>query len=438
LKGHDTRRECAWLHTMIAYEAVPDWKRSKRHYEHALKLQRELGYRGQVAYRLVNVAWTNIGLGEHDQARQNLEEGLTLFRAASDQFGALFALEFLGHLAMNELDFAEAATRYKEALSMARAQGDEVGIARVLGILGEQALGLGDFEAAVRYLDESVAVSIAMGMRTEMVTRLTKLGAAMWYSGKFDQAHTHLDESLSIAWEMEVPRALAIAATYRAWLDAANGRYEAARRHARSAISQCQGGTANQSLVKAKGLLGWVALAIDDREAAERLLEEAITAASGIHAPDLVQKNTAWLLGAMGGAAFRLGKRSEAKQHILEALRLATEFRAFIPLVHLMPVIPLVLAGAEDTLTETERKVRAVEIYALAQAHPFVAKARLFEDIAGASMRSTIASLPPDVAAAAQARGRALDWWETADALLAELRALGWGERELRRFRLDQ
>jgi hypothetical protein len=143
--------------------------------------------------------------------------------------------------------------------------------------------------------------------------------------------------------------------------------------------------------------------------------------------PDLAQKNTAWLLAALGGAAFGLGKYSGAKQHLLEALRLTTEFRAFIPLVHLMPVMPLVLAGEEDTRIATKLKVRAVEIHAMAQSHPFVAKARLFEDIVGAPMRAAIASLPLDVAATAQARGRELDWWETADALLVELRRLGWG-----------
>ena len=36
-------------------------------------------------------------------------------------------------------------------------------------------------------------------------------------------------------------------------------------------------------------------------------------------------------------------------------------------------------------------------------------------------VREATASLPPDVVAAAQERGRELDWWETAEALLEEL-----------------
>jgi hypothetical protein len=45
----------------------------------------------------------------------------------------------------------------------------------------------------------------------------------------------------------------------------------------------------------------------------------------------------------------------------------------------------------------------------------------LFEDIAWRHIRASTADLPSATIAAAQKRGRALDWWETAEALLKEL-----------------
>jgi hypothetical protein len=69
---------------------------------------------------------------------------------------------------------------------------------------------------------------------------------------------------------------------------------------------------------------------------------------------------------------------------------------------------------------------RAVELYALAESHPFVAKSQLFEGIAGRCVEAAAAALPPDVVAAARERGRALDWWGTAAELLDELPKLGW------------
>ena len=92
---------------------------------------------------------------------------------------------------------------------------------------------------------------------------------------------------------------------------------------------------------------------------------------------------------------------------------------AFIPLLHLMPIIPVVLA-------DTGEVERAVELYALAESHPFVANSKLFEDIAGRHIKAAGAALPPDVVEAAQARGRALDWWDTAAELLDELAERGW------------
>ena len=77
----------------------------------------------------------------------------------------------------------------------------------------------------------------------------------------------------------------------------------------------------------------------------------------------------------------------------------------------------MVLAEEEDP----GLKERAVELYALASHHPFVAKAQLFEDIAGKYIVVATETLPPDVIAAAQERGLELDWWETAEALLNEL-----------------
>jgi hypothetical protein len=93
--------------------------------------------------------------------------------------------------------------------------------------------------------------------------------------------------------------------------------------------------------------------------------------------------------------------------------------------MHLMPVIPVVLASEEcDTL-----KVRAVELYALAESLPFVANSRLFADIAGQHIAAATATLPADVTVAAQKRGKTRDWWDTAETLLKELAELGWAPK---------
>jgi hypothetical protein len=53
--------------------------------------------------------------------------------------------------------------------------------------------------------------------------------------------------------------------------------------------------------------------------------------------------------------------------------------------------------------------------------YPDVADLHWFEDVAGREIAAAAEALPPEVAAAAQERGRARDLWATAEELLEEL-----------------
>jgi hypothetical protein len=72
-------------------------------------------------------------------------------------------------------------------------------------------------------------------------------------------------------------------------------------------------------------------------------------------------------------------------------------------------------------LAEQGEKERAVELYALASRYPFVAKSHWLEDVAGRHIAAVAATLPPDVVAAAQERGKARDLDSTVAELLEEL-----------------
>ena len=69
-------------------------------------------------------------------------------------------------------------------------------------------------------------------------------------------------------------------------------------------------------------------------------------------------------------------------------------------------------------MIDSDRVESAVELYALASRYPFVANSRWFEDVAGKYITVAAVALPPDVVAAAQARGRARDLWATVEELL--------------------
>ncbi len=79
------------------------------------------------------------------------------------------------------------------------------------------------------------------------------------------------------------------------------------------------------------------------------------------------------------------------------------------------------LPGIALLLADLGKKERALELYALASRYPLVANSRWFEDVAGRRIAAVAATLPPEVVAAAQERGRARDLEATVAELLAEL-----------------
>jgi hypothetical protein len=125
-------------------------------------------------------------------------------------------------------------------------------------------------------------------------------------------------------------------------------------------------------------------------------------------------------------AAFGLGRRKDARAHLFDALDIVVEISAFIPLLDVLPVIPVVLVNEQEGQADPRLMERALELYALARTQPYIAKSQLIEDVAGQHIKAATAILPPEVIEAAHERGRALDWWQTAEGLLAELRDLGW------------
>jgi hypothetical protein len=111
---------------------------------------------------------------------------------------------------------------------------------------------------------------------------------------------------------------------------------------------------------------------------------------------------------------YKQGDHTPGRPHLLEALRTATEIRAFIALLEALSAIACFLIEQDD------QQALAVELYALALRYPYVANSRWFEDVAGRHIAAAAKSLPPDVVAAAEARGRSRDLWATAAELLVE------------------
>ena len=158
-----------------------------------------------------------------------------------------------------------------------------------------------------------------------------------------------------------------------------------------------------------------MALAAEAYAEAQGLLRESVAISREIGYQGLQSR----ALASLGYASRGLGQLPQAREQVREALQTAAEIGfAETPLTPALALPMLALL-----LVDEGEKERAVELYTVASRHPFVANSRWMEDIAGKHIAAVATTLPPDVVAASQERGRARDLQATVMELLEELAA---------------
>jgi predicted ATPase/DNA-binding SARP family transcriptional activator len=420
LADHDTRAIQA-LAAMPQSNLIQAWgavlAEDKPRFEQNLALYRELGDQIGVAEALFGLGWVAIRTGSNAEAQQHFEDSLALYRVMGNHLRAADVLIVLGWAARGLGLYDQARRLFQESTDLSRAQSNLQGMAQGLRELSYLDEFQGRFEAAARLSRESAALWREAGNRPGLVSALQASGTANVWSGRFEQAHAALEEAAAICTDLGNPDYLGNTTTLQAMVNVYAGKYQEACTQAQAAL-KLVGHSAGRASDPAAPyqILAWAALAQEQFAEALGWAEKSVTLYRK-RKDSLGREWLAWSLARLSRAAYGLGNHVEARRHLFEALGITVEMGAFIPLMHLMPIIPVVLAAEDDP----GLKERALELYALAASHPFIANARLFEDIAGKHIAAATETLPPDVIAAAQERGRALDWWETAEALLNEL-----------------
>jgi tetratricopeptide (TPR) repeat protein len=417
LADQDTRSEKAFFFGQrgLLADIFGHLEESKQWFEQSLALYRSLGDQRGMANTLDTLgwaAWWNVG--DFHEAKQRFEESLTLYQAQGNHRGVAEVLNGLGEVARGLLDYEKARRLFDESLALSRVEGNHRGITDSLNQLGFLALFQGRFDEGAGLLRQSVDISREIGDRVKIGIGLLQLGSALWLSGKHTQGFPYMEESMRISNDLEDAWLIMLATHYLAMVNVYLGRYEEAHAQAQMVTtllkisSPFPMGTTQRAL-------GWVALVEGKYSEAQQWMQESLAIFRGLKNREYV----AWSLAGLGRTSYALGNISEAQQHLYEALEIAVEIGAFIPLLYLMPIVPLLLA-------DQGKLERAIELYSLAICHPFVSNSQLFEDIAGKHIAAVAATLPSDVVEAAKARGQAREMWGTASELLEELPKLGW------------
>ena len=189
------------------------------------------------------------------------------------------------------------------------------------------------------------------------------------------------------------------------------GLYERARAQTMACLAHFRETGYHWGMERCCCYLALAALATGEYGEAERWLREAV---------DICRELRQW--GHLGQAlalsalvARGSGHLPQARQHLGEALRVAQDVHDYETFMFQMTVV----SAMALLLADEGQGERAVELYAMASRYPLVANSRLLEDLVGRRMAAVAAQLAPEVATAAQARGRAGDL----EAAVADLRA---------------
>ncbi|HEX6386133.1 MAG TPA: tetratricopeptide repeat protein, partial [Anaerolineae bacterium] len=347
---------------------------------------------------------------DQQRARQLYEQCLTIYRELGDQWGIAKSLAELGSLDWVSGNVASALDRVQVALTIQQERGDWREQANSMDILGLIHRHLGHLDEAERLHREALSLSQRIGDRPLLVELTVNLANALLWQGKFVEAHQLTRESLMVCRDLgqQIFEEGYVYTTTCALL-LHTGQYQQARQQAAYALSFLGEDVNRQDEGLVHFVLGQLALVEFAFLKAQAAFAESLTIFRKVQ-----QNHMEISLGGLGYVAYHLGQPQRAREHLIETLSRALPIKLYQPVLFGMPCVALLLATTGDV-------TRAVEVWALATCHPFVANSKWFEDVAGRELETLAASLPPEIAEAAQERGRALDLWETAAALLTEL-----------------
>lgn len=364
--------------------------------------------RAEKALILQQMAGVSRFAGRREEARHFYHESLALYRSLDDAWGEATSVEQLGWLAVHLGEYGEAHRLLGETLPLYQRLGNKYGIASTLWGLGVTLLYQGQFEAAEPLLQEALQIFRAIHFRQGLAQVLTSLGETAKLLGKFSEARTLLVESAGHFADLGSRFGVIQVQLLAAQADLYLGRYDEAQ--AQSSLAVLQGSHFRWGIGFGLFLLGCLQLVQDDAQGAWQSLEES----AGVYQEIKQRDELSWALAAGSAAALALGNAELARPLLREALAIGLEIRGFVPLM-------LALPAAALSLADQGQAERAVELYALAGRHPFVANSQWFADVAGQRLEAVAATLPPEVVATARARGQAADLPETMANLVEEL-----------------
>ena len=339
-------------------------------------------------------------------AEQYFAQSRDLCQETGDRWGMVGALGGLGRAYRNMYAYQEAQGVMTQRLELSQDIGYQDEFCDSLMMLGYLAQLQGRADEAVRFISQGLSM-MSKYNSPNIAIGLSFYGYALACNGEFSEAESRISEGISIFQELGTRKEVLFHLLGLDWINLHMGKYQQVHERAPKALDQARQLAHKRAIVVALENLGMIALAKKDYGEAQERFRESITEFRKLaKSPDEGGSEA-----CLGLALRGLGCHAKAWNCLKAGLGWAVEEHQFYPLVN-------ALVGIALLLTDEGEYERALELYTLALKQPYVANSRWFEDVAGGEIATNTANLPPQVAEAAQARGRSLDLWQYAAELL--------------------
>lgn len=348
----------------------------------------------------------------NENTKQLYERSLALYRKLGDNWGTAKLLTALGWLAAHGGEKEEAQQLAHKALTIAQKSGDRKQTADILWLLATLAVRQGHFEESGHLFAECLDLRNRLGDRlTDIVTGPIDLGMPLTWIGRFADADAIREEALALYEAQDQPEHIAQAHVFLANSKMHTGEFGLSKHHALTGLRLCREVGNQRGAGMALWTLALLALPVGEVDQAASYLQESEAIFRQMEgASELL----GWVFGGYTEVARRRGQPALAKEYIYKALHLASGLLGLIStLVSLMTFLHI--------LADEGQKERAVELSALLGKYPLMSKTAFARVLWADRVEKMKASLPPEVAEAAQARGLARDLQETAAEILLEL-----------------
>ena len=346
------------------------------------------------------------------KARQYLQRSYQLQMETNDRWLAGYTLMGIARAARNQWDLEAAQAAAAASLALFQASNDQSAIGKAQCLIGSLVGFSGRYAEAERWLQKGIAIARRMNRLWILVidADLSKLRMVYFYSGRFEDALLPNFEYGTLSEKYGFMLGMVMSKLVQGQLCLHLGRYSEAISCCEAAIHQAQKDEFKDFVREALVILSQVDIALGETETARMRLDEADPSL-----PSYQVWTTRYVAGTQlyrSILAAITGKTPVGWVQLRAELETALQHKDLVNLVHCLAAAALLKARELDGEA-------AVELYALAQQHPFAAKSHWFKDVIGKEIERAAQNLPPEAFQAAQARGRDLDMWATAEQLLS-------------------